>query len=51
MVDTVLVSISNDVLVVGRKNPNESVTIVNAFQGDEALELWNKLTEKKENNE
>ena len=31
------------VLVVGRKNPNTSVTIINAFQGDEAKELYQKL--------
>lgn len=47
--DTLLVSIDmssgkdHTVLVVGRKLPNQSVTIVNAFQGKEAIELYNKL--------
>jgi len=31
------------ILVVGRKEPNTSVTIINAFQGEEAKELYNKL--------
>lgn len=34
----------NAVLVVGRKSPSDVVYIVNAFQGDEAKELWAKLT-------
>lgn len=45
--DTLLISISGEVLVVGRKKTNESVEIVNAFQGDEAKELYKKLIEKK----
>ena len=33
------------VLTVGRVNSiDRSVTIVNAFQGDEAIELYNRLT-------
>ena len=47
--DTLLVSISGDVLVVGRKRPNESVEIVNAFQGEEAKDLYSKLVTKKVN--
>ena len=46
--DTLLVSISGEVLIVGRKRPNESVEIVNAFQGEEALDIYNKLITKKE---
>jgi hypothetical protein len=34
------------VLCVGKKRPNDSVEIINAFQGDEATELWNKLVVK-----
>ena len=55
--DTLLVSISfsdkdTGVLVVGRKRKNQSIEIVNAVQGDEALELYNKLvTQKEKNNE
>ena len=35
------------VLVVGRKRKNESIEIINAFQGEEALELYKKLVTKK----
>lgn len=31
------------VLIVGRKRPNESVEIINAFQGEEAEEFYKKL--------
>lgn len=47
LVDTLLVSRSGDVLIIGRKRPNESVEIINAFQGEEAEELYKKLIEKK----
>lgn len=47
--DTLLVSFVNDILVVGRKTPGEAVKIVNAFQGDEAKEIYKKLVEKKGN--
>lgn len=43
MNDTILVSISGEVLVVGRKRPNESVEIINAFRGDEAKDLYSRL--------
>ena len=55
--DTLLVSISfyekdTGVLVVGRKRKNQSIEIVNAFQGDEAIELYKKLvTQKEKSNE
>ena len=55
--DTLLVSISfsdkdTGVLVVGIKRKNQSIEIVNAFQGGEALELYKKLvTQKEKNNE
>ena len=35
------------VLIVGRKRPNQSVDIINAFQRKEAEELYNKLIGKK----
>lgn len=35
------------VLIVGRKRPNQSVDIINVFQGKEAEELYNKLIGKK----
>lgn len=38
------------VLVVGRKRPNDSIDVINAFQGEEARELYERLvTVKKEN--
>ena len=39
----------NKVLVIGKRGPSGSVEILNAFQGDEAEELYNKLITKKEN--
>lgn len=53
--DTLLVSISfsdkdSGVLIDGRKRKNQSIEIINAFQGDEALELYKKLVTKKEKN-
>ena len=33
----------SSVLIVGRKRPNQSVEIINAFQGEEAEELYKKL--------
>ena len=50
--DTLLVSISfsdkdTGVLVVGRKRKNQSIDIINAFQGEEALDLYKKLITKK----
>ena len=37
------------VLIVGRKKAKESVEVINAFQGEEAVELFKKLTERKGN--
>ena len=34
------------VLIVGRKTKFINADIVNAFSGDEARELWKKLTDK-----
>jgi len=54
MVDSILVSVDfsniNDtgVMVVGRKRMNQSIDIINAFDGDEARELYEKLVTKKE---
>lgn len=53
--DTLLVAINfhdpdHGVLVVGRKKPKQAIEIVNAFQDEEALELYKKLVTKKENN-
>lgn len=36
----------NTVLIVGRKRMNESIEIINAFQGEEAEELYKRLVEK-----
>lgn len=35
------------VLIVGRKTPGEVVEIINAFQGEEANELYKRLITKK----
>lgn len=35
-----------DILLVGHKNLNESVKIINAFQGEKAREIVKMLTEK-----
>lgn len=48
-VDVLLVSFdahSNDepIMIVGRKRSNESIDIVNAFQGEEAVDFYNALT-------
>ena len=54
--DTILVGVDFShgrdvgVLIVGRKRPNQSVEIINAFQGAEAEELYSKLVTKKETN-
>lgn len=34
------------VLIIGKKNKKKDIEIINAFQGDEAKELWKKLTTK-----
>lgn len=39
------------VLVVGRKRENQSVEIINAFEGENAIELYKKLIESEKNNE
>lgn len=39
------------VLIVGRKKPREAVDVINAFDGEEALELYKKLTTPKAKNE
>ena len=50
--DTILVSYDythgrdTSVLIVGRKLPDQSVDIINAFQGEEAEELYKKLVTK-----
>ena len=36
------------VLIVARKRPNETLDIINAFQGEEARELFERLAVKKE---
>lgn len=38
----------NAVLIVGQKTPKKDIQIINAFQGEEAKELWKKLIVKEE---
>lgn len=53
MQDTVLISYVNSVksdnpiLLVGRKRMNQTTEVINAFQGDEATELYKRLVTKK----
>ena len=49
-VDSIIVSFDseNTVMLVGRKAPKKDVEVINAFQGEEARELYRKLTEKRE---
>ena len=56
MTDSILIgfdrkgdSVDQAVLIVGKKRPNQSVEIVNAFEGIEAIKLYEKLITKKEN--
>ena len=50
--DTILVSVDfthggeNDVMLVGRKSPGETVKIINSFQGQKARNLYNQIIEK-----
>lgn len=52
--DTILVGYSftpekdTAVLTVGRKRLNGSVEIINAFSGEEAIELYGKLTTRRD---
>lgn len=40
------------VLIVGKKDPKQDVRVINAFGGDEAVELYKKLVgDKKGSNE
>lgn len=56
MLDTILVSVNfsekdgTGALLVGRKRMNQSVEIINAFQGKEAIDLYKKLITKQEKN-
>ena len=57
MTDSILIgfdrksdSVDRAVLIVGKKRPNQSVEIVNAFEGIEAIKLYEKLITRKENN-
>lgn len=58
MTDSILIgfdrkddSIDQAVLIVGKKRPNQSVEIVNAFEGIEAIKLYEKLITRKEKND
>ena len=55
--EALLVSVTYDVngkvnlMVVGKKRKNESVEIVNAFQGEDAVRLYNELITKRVHND
>ena len=38
----------NAVLIVGQKEPNEQIEIINAFQSIEAIEIYHKFITPKE---
>lgn len=40
---------NNGILLVGRKKGKGPIEIINAFQGQEALDIYKKLTTVKEN--
>ena len=40
----------NTVLIIGKKLPRGTLDIINTFQGEEATELYKKLTTKKGEN-
>lgn len=52
--DTILVGLTNwhgkenAILVVGRKRMNQSVEIINTIQGEEAVNIYEKLVTPKE---
>ena len=54
MIDSIIVSYSyndktnNALMCVGKKRPNETIEVINAFQGEEATRIWKELTTKKE---
>ena len=52
LTDAVICSIdfegNNGVLIVGRQNRKGGIDIINAFQGEEAMDLYTKLTTKPE---
>ena len=39
--------IDSAVLVVGKKKKGQAVEIINAVQGEEAIDIWKKFTEVK----
>lgn len=55
--DTIIVSIEYNesdetgVLIVGRKKGKGPIEIINAFSGNEALDIYKKLVTVKENND
>ena len=55
--DTILVCLDwnngpdKAILAVGRRRPNHTVEVINAFSGEEAWEIYRKLIEKKEKTE
>lgn len=49
--DTLLISFvdsDNPILIVGKKSKKEALEVVNAFEGNEAVDLYKRLMSKKE---
>ena len=52
MITSIIVSYDDQtnnepIMIVGNKRMNQSIELINAFQGDEAIELYKRLTTKK----
>lgn len=49
MITSMIISFDNQsndepIMIVGTKRPNQSIEIINALQGEEAVELYKRLT-------
>lgn len=38
---------NNSIVIIGEQKPGKDVEVINAFQGQEAVDIINKLTENK----
>ena len=52
MITSIIVSYDDQtnnepIMIVGNKRMNQSIEIINAFHGDEAIELYKRLTTQK----
>ena len=45
-IDSIIISKSGSLMVIGRKLPSQAVKVINAFEGEEAELLYKKLVGK-----